>query len=199
MIARQVWLLPFPPNTSNTCFQKLSVLFNWSMGQHTWSKCAFVLHKCDSVFQALSIFFAESFQTLPPPHLINDFKDHPGHLSPKKMVKIHVQMPIEIQHVELINDLLLLISPRTWLRRTRGQLKTWATTIKVDLEFPSWSRVFGYARWRKDCVKVSSEPRVPPSETWSIHMVMPAQHAPGEDHQKCKYRQATYNGVVVNL
>ncbi len=36
-------------------------------------------------------------------------------------------------------------------------LKKWATTIKVDLEHLSGPRVFGYARWRKDWVKGSSE------------------------------------------
>ncbi len=43
-------------------------------------------------------------------------------------------------------------------RRAGGQkLKTWATTIKADLEPISGPRVFGQARWRKDWVKVSSE------------------------------------------
>ncbi len=35
---------------------------------------------------------------------------------------------------ELIKDLLLPIPPRTWRRRAGGQLKTWTTTIKADLE-----------------------------------------------------------------
>ncbi len=43
--------------------------------------------------------------------------------------------------------------PRTWRRRTGGQLKTWITTLKANLE----PRVFGYARRKKDWVKVSSE------------------------------------------
>ncbi len=38
-----------------------------------------------------------------------------------------------------------------------GQLKTWATTIKADLEPISGLRVVGHARWRKDWVNVSSE------------------------------------------
>ncbi len=42
-------------------------------------------------------------------------------------------------------------------RRAGGQLKTWATTIKADLEPLSKPRVFGHAQWRKDWVKVSSE------------------------------------------
>ncbi len=58
---------------------------------------------------------------------------------------------------ELIKDLLLPTSPRTWRRRARGQLKTWATTIKADLEPLSGLRVFGHARWRKDWVKAPNE------------------------------------------
>ncbi len=58
---------------------------------------------------------------------------------------------------ELIKDLLLPTPPRTWRRRAGGQLKTWATSIKADLEPISGPRVFGHARWRKDWVKVSSE------------------------------------------
>ncbi len=42
-------------------------------------------------------------------------------------------------------------------RRAGGQLKTRATTIKADLEPISRPRVFGYARWRMDWVKVSGE------------------------------------------
>ncbi len=33
----------------------------------------------------------------------------------------------------------------------------WATAIQADLEPLSGPRVFGYARWRKDWVNVSSE------------------------------------------
>ncbi len=58
---------------------------------------------------------------------------------------------------ELIKDLLLPTPPRTWRRRAGGQLKTWATTTKADLEPISGPRVFGHARWRKVWVKVSSE------------------------------------------
>ncbi len=58
---------------------------------------------------------------------------------------------------ELIKDLPLPTPPHTWHRRAGGQLKTWATTIKVDLELLSGPRVFGHARWRKDGVKVFSE------------------------------------------
>ncbi len=35
-------------------------------------------------------------------------------------------------------------------------MKTWATTIKVGLEHLSRLRVFGFALWRKDRVKISS-------------------------------------------
>ncbi len=58
---------------------------------------------------------------------------------------------------ELIKDLPLPTQPRTWRRRTGGPLKTWATTIKTDLEPLSGPRVFGYARCRNDRVNVSSE------------------------------------------
>ncbi len=58
---------------------------------------------------------------------------------------------------ELIKDLVLPTPPRTLRRRTGRQLKTWATTIKADLEPISGPRVFGHARWRKGWVKVSSE------------------------------------------
>ncbi len=53
---------------------------------------------------------------------------------------------------ELIKDLYLPTPPRTWRRRIGGQLKTWATTIKADLE-----PLFAYERSRKDWMKVSSE------------------------------------------
>ncbi len=36
--------------------------------------------------------------------------------------------------VELNKDFLLPTQPRTWRRRAGGRLKTWATTIKADLE-----------------------------------------------------------------
>ncbi len=58
---------------------------------------------------------------------------------------------------KLIKGLFLPTPPRTWHRRAGGQLTTWATTIKDDLEPLSGPRVFGRARWRKDWVKVSSE------------------------------------------
>ncbi len=44
---------------------------------------------------------------------------------------------------ELIKDLLLPTPPRLWRRRIRGQLKTWATTIKAGLEPISDPRIFG--------------------------------------------------------
>ncbi len=58
---------------------------------------------------------------------------------------------------ELIKDLVLPTPPRTWRRRTGGQLKTWATTTKADLEPIFGPRVFDHARWGKDWVKVSRE------------------------------------------
>ncbi len=53
----------------------------------------------------------------------------------------------------LIKELLLPTPPRTWRRRAGGQLETWATTMKADLEPLSGPLVFGHARWRKDWVK----------------------------------------------
>ncbi len=49
-------------------------------------------------------------------------------------------------------ELILPTPTRPWRRRAGDQLKTWATTIKADLE-----PLFGHARWRKGTVKVSSE------------------------------------------
>ncbi len=59
---------------------------------------------------------------------------------------------------ELIKDLLLPTPHRTWRRQTGGQLKTWTTAIKADLEIPrTQPRVFGHARWGKVWAKASSE------------------------------------------
>ncbi len=58
---------------------------------------------------------------------------------------------------ELFKDLLLPTPTRTLRMRAGGQLKTSATTIKIDLEPISRPRVFGHARWRKGRMKVSSE------------------------------------------
>ncbi len=58
---------------------------------------------------------------------------------------------------ELIKDLFLPTPPRTWRRPAGGQLKTLATTIQANMEPISGPRVFGHARWKQDCVKVSSE------------------------------------------
>ncbi len=100
---------------------------------------------------------------------------------------------------ELIKDLLLPTLPRTWRRRAGGQLKTWATTIKADLEPPSGPRVFGHARWRKDWVKVSSE-LTQDRLAWGASIrdvvnsiiVMPAQPAPGD----CRHE---YKSFTVSL
>ncbi len=85
---------------------------------------------------------------------------------------------------ELIKDLLLPTPPRTWRRRTGGQLKTWATTIKAHLEPLSGPRVFGHAQWRKDWMQVSSE-IAQDHQAWSAskHDV-PAQPAPRECRHK---------------
>ncbi len=58
---------------------------------------------------------------------------------------------------ELIEDILLPMPLRTWRRRTGGQHKMWATTIKADLEPLSGPRVVGCACWRKYWAKVASE------------------------------------------
>ncbi len=89
---------------------------------------------------------------------------------------------------ELIKELLLPTPPRTWRRRAGGQLKTRATTIKADLEPISGPRVFGHARWRKCLVswRRIAESGVPPSQTWSTQLVMPAQPAPVECRRKYK-------------
>ncbi len=47
---------------------------------------------------------------------------------------------------ELIKDPLLDTLPRTWRRRAGDQLKTWATTIKANLEPIYGPRVFDHAR-----------------------------------------------------
>ncbi len=76
---------------------------------------------------------------------------------------------------ELIKALILLTLPRTWRRRTGGQLKMCATTVNADLEHRSESRVIGYARWRKDFVKAPSElAQVSMSVTWPNRLVKPA-------------------------
>ncbi len=57
---------------------------------------------------------------------------------------------------ELIRGLLLPARPQSWQKRAGGQLKTWATTLKEGVEPLSGPRVYGYTRWRKDWVNVSS-------------------------------------------
>ncbi len=49
---------------------------------------------------------------------------------------------------ELFNELLLPTPTPTWRRRAECKLKTWATTIKADLEPSSGPRVFGHAATR---------------------------------------------------
>ncbi len=53
----------------------------------------------------------------------------------------------------MIKDLLLPTPPRMWRRRAGGQLKTWATAIKAG----PGTALFGYARRKKDWVKVFRE------------------------------------------
>ncbi len=47
--------------------------------------------------------------------------------------------------------------PRTWRKRTGGQLKTWETAIKADLEPLSGLRIADYARWGKGWMKAPNE------------------------------------------
>ncbi len=54
---------------------------------------------------------------------------------------------------ELIRDPLFPVSPHSWRKRTGGQLKTWAPTIRADLEPLFGQRVFGYTWWRMDWMK----------------------------------------------
>ncbi len=68
-----------------------------------------------------------------------------GHWSPKRRLRWFYHFERHPDG-ELIKD-----------RRTGGQLKTWETRIKGDLEPLSGSQVFGYAQWRKDWVNASSE------------------------------------------
>ncbi len=87
-------------------------------------------------------------------------------------------------------------APRTWRRRTGCQLKTWSR--QTWNPSPDHESSASHARWRKDWGKVSSElapdiePGVPPYETWSRELVMPAQPTPGEC--RSKYKQAFTGG-----
>ncbi len=65
--------------------------------------------------------------------------------------------PTRCSEGELIKGLLFPTPPRTWHRRSGGQLKTWASTINAYLELISGPRVFGHKRWTKDWVQVCSE------------------------------------------
>ncbi len=51
----------------------------------------------------------------------------------------------------------MLKPPGTWRKRFRGQLKTWVTTLKEDVEPLCGLRIFRCARWRKDWENVSRE------------------------------------------
>ncbi len=85
-------------------------------------------------------------------------------MTPKRVTKLHWCRidAVERPDGQLIKDI-LPTPPRMWRRQAGGQLKTWATSIKADLEPISKPRVFGHARWRQDLVKVSSELTQDPS------------------------------------
>ncbi len=92
---------------------------------------------------------------------------------------------IRLPDGELIDDVLLSTPRRTWRRRTGGQVKTWATIIKADMEPLFGPRVSGHAQWAKVYIEVTQDHRV-----WgaSIRLVMPAQPASGKCRHKCKLR-----------
>ncbi len=47
--------------------------------------------------------------------------------------------------------------PRTWRRRTGGQLKTWATTLKEDLMRLIGPAVVGIRRWNKEWASLAMD------------------------------------------
>ncbi len=47
--------------------------------------------------------------------------------------------------------------PRTWRRRTGGQLKTWATTLKEDLVWLIGPAVVGIRRWDKEWASLAMD------------------------------------------
>ncbi len=53
-------------------------------------------------------------------------------------------------HGEFIRELINPDVPRTWRRRTGGQLKTWATTLKEHLVRLIGPAVVGIRRWNKE-------------------------------------------------
>ncbi len=70
-----------------------------------------------------------------------------------------------------IRDLLVPMLSRMWCRRTGGQLKTWITIPKEDLESKAM-----HDGEKTGCKLSASSHRivVPLSETWSIPLMMPA-------------------------
>ncbi len=47
--------------------------------------------------------------------------------------------------------------PRPWRRRTRGQLKTWATTLQKDLVRLIGPAVVGIRRWNKEWASLAMD------------------------------------------
>ncbi len=47
--------------------------------------------------------------------------------------------------------------PRTWRKRTGGQLKTWATTLKEDLVRLIGPAVVGIRRWNKEWASLAMD------------------------------------------
>ncbi len=101
---------------------------------------------------------------------------------------------------ELIKDLRLPIPPRTWRRRVGGQLKTWATTIKADLEPLAGPRVFGHD-WVKFSIELAQDRHAWSAfETWPTQLLMPAQPAPVNADASKSYmgRRSCHKGGVAS-
>lgn len=58
---------------------------------------------------------------------------------------------------ELVRDCLLPRPLPGWRKRAGGQLKTWATTLKEDLEPISGPNVVGLRRWKRDWAEIGVE------------------------------------------
>ena len=67
---------------------------------------------------------------------------------------------------DLIRNVLLPASLPNWRKRIGGQLKTWASTIKDDLEVLSGPEVVGLRRWNRDCLTISCD-QAQDRRTWA--------------------------------
>ena len=55
---------------------------------------------------------------------------------------------------------------RGWKCRTGGQLKTWLSTIKDDLDVLGLQKVYGLRKWKSDWLKICCEMAVD-SNAWA--------------------------------